>query len=259
MEDLLSEKLLGELRDRMSDMMAAMQLLIPLVRDKGSKHDREYLAAMNKSLYRLLRTIHHAEVCGGESAFHPEPLDLAGLCRDLSRRCEPMAKLLGVCFDWSLSESGLIALGDDHLLEMALLNLLVNAFEAAGRGGHVTLKEEAGNGRWTVTVWDDGPGLQGTQPPADPFLKTPGGIGLGLETARKAAQLHGGALVLEDGEGDGVRAVLSLPLQKPGKELGGEKDSLRDGGRDYRGGFSPTLVEFSPLLPAESFSFEDTE
>lgn len=259
MQELVSEKLVGELRERMGDILAAVQLLTPLVEEKGEERDRGYLAVMNKSLYRLVRTIHHLETCAGKYGYEPAPLDLAGMCRDLCRSCEYPAEILGVSFDWSLGESGLVALGDEHLLELALLNLLSNAFEAAGRGGHVTLKEESGNGRWTVTIRDDGKGLRQEKKPEDPFLKTAGGVGLGLEAARKAIELHDGVLVLENREGHGVRAVVSLPLRKPEGNYEKENHLLQELGRDYRGGFSPLLVEFSPLLPAENFSIEDLE
>lgn len=262
MEEERADKLLFELRERISDLMAAMQLLTPLVREKGDKRDREYLAAISKSLYRMLRSMHHMEVCMEKPAFDPEPLDLAGLCRDVGGQCESMAKTLGISFTWSLDQSSVISMGDDHLLEMALLNMLANAFEAAGPGGRVTLRGEQTEDRWVVSVWDDGPGLRQIPEKGDPLLKEPGGVGLGLEAAQTAAKLHGGTAVLANATGRGARAVLSLPIRKPERE-----DLLRDPtasaacrmGTDRRGGFSSTLVEFSHLLPVESFSIEDTE
>ncbi len=264
MEDLRKEKFLSEVRDRISDAMAAVQLLTPLVREKGDGRDREYLAAMTKSFYRLLRLIHHMEVCQQETLSRPEALDLAGLCRDVCDQCMPMAKKLDISFDWTLSDSSVLSMGSDHLLSVALLNILTNAFEAAGPGGHVSLGGARENGYWKVTVTDDGPGLRKPEQVRDPFLKQPGGVGLGLEAVRKVAGLHGGVLLLEDRKGStpegetdsGVRAVLALPVQKP---TGGEilrEPRIR---MDFRGGFSPILVEFSTLLPLDEFSIEDTE
>lgn len=257
MNDRQTDALLVELRDRVSDILAAVQLLSPLVRESGDRADREYLAAVNKSLYRLVRTLRHAELCGGgEMTFKEEVIDLAGLCRDVSRHCEDMARVLDLSFDWTLGESSVLSLADDRLLEMALLNVLTNAFEAAGRGGSVKLKAALADGAWRVTVEDSGPGLEDRQTPEDPFLKRPGGVGLGLETARRILTRHGGTLMLDNGKEEGVRAVLTLPVRKPAREEPLHTPVLP---WDPWGGFSPAKVEFAPLLPLEAFGAEELE
>lgn len=257
MDDRQEEKLLMEVRERVNDILAATQLLTPLVRDQGGHEERGYLAAVNKGLYRLLRTVQHMEASGEEMDFCPEPLDLAGLCRDVARQVEPMAERLGVEFEWTLEPEGVLSVADDQLLEMAALNLLTNALEAAGKGGRVSLSSTVSGGRWKLTVTDNGPGIQRPDPDASPFLKQPGGLGLGLAAVRRAAGLHGGALVLlENGTESGVRAVLSLPIRKPDRK---ERLYAPHPKKDRRGGFSPLLVELSPILPAECYLPEDVE
>lgn len=257
MNDRQTDALLAELRDRVSDILAAVQLLTPLVRASGERADREYLAAVNKSLYRLVRALRHADLCGeGEMAFREEPIDLAGLCRDLGRHCQDMARLLEVSFDWALGESSVLSLADDQLLEIALFNVLTNAFEAAGRGGSVKLKAGLADGAWRVTVEDSGPGLELRREPGDPFLKQPGGVGLGLEAARRILARHGGSLMLDNGREGGVRAVMTIPVKKPARDDLLHTPTLP---WDPWGGFSPAKVEFAPLLPLEAFGAEDLE
>lgn len=255
MEERLTDKFLLELRDRMSDMMAAMQLLMPLIRDKGDKKDKEYLATINKSFYSLLRSVRHMQVCTSEPDFHPRTIDLAGLCRTVGGQCESVAKTLNITFEWSIAQSSVLSVGDDGLLEMALLNLLANAFTAAGPGGKVTLRGRQIKNQWVATVLDSGPGLRQTKTGEDPFLKTPGGAGLGLEVAWAVAELHRGRVMLVNGGKRGVRARLLLPIQKPEQ---GElvHDPLVK--IDRSGGFSTTMVEFSPLLPVEEFSIPNS-
>ncbi len=252
MEKDEKDRLLREFRERINNISAAVQLLTPLVREQGSARDGEYLAAIRKSVYQMIRTLCHMELCGEETVLRPGPVDLAGLCRDLCRKLEGIASMLKVDFRWTLEQESLLGVADEELLEQALLNLLTNALEAAGPGGQVTLRCGGGNGHFRVTVGDDGPGLQAAGSEEEPFLWQPGGVGLGLKAARRAAALHGGTLMLENGEGKGVRAVLSLPLKKP--EPG---EVVRTSRTDRQGGFSPLLVELSPLLPLKAFGSEE--
>ncbi len=254
MEQALNEKLLNELRERVSELLAATQLMSGLVREQGDEKDRKCLAVMNHSLYRMLRTIGHMELCREDTPFSPQVVDLAGLCRDLGREMEHQAKELGVRFRWELEQESVLSLADEKLLQSAVLNLLTNAFEAAGPEGHVILKCAADKGRCDISVWDDGPGLKEPAEEKNPFLKEPGGLGLGLPAVRQIARFHGGVLLLENREEGGLRAVLSLPIQAPAF---GEK--VKTPAVDPFGGFSPLLVELSPLLAARDFSAEDTE
>ena len=256
MERETSDKLILELREQVNDLLAATQLLTPLVREKGSEREGEYLASVNRSLYRLIRTVNHMELCReAEPVFRPRVIDLPGLCRDIGRQVELMAKELNISFWWEIDREGVLTLADEALLEQAILNLISNAIQAAGPGGKVKLRCKADKERCTILVKDSGAGLN-LDKGEDPFLKLPGGIGLGLTAARRAAQLHGGALMLEDGEEGGVLAVLSLPIRKPDKSEGVKEPPM---GYDRTGGFSPLLVELSPLLPFRCFLPEDVE
>lgn len=250
MERQTGEKLVQELRGEVSNLLAAAQLLTPLVREQGSKKDLEYLAVMNQTLYHLLRTIAHLELSGERPPLcRKETLDLAGLCRELDRQVGPLAERMGVSFRCELECESLLTEADGMLMEQALLNLIANGMEAAGTGGHVTLRLSRKGEHAFLTVGDDGPGLREKELREDPLLKQPGGVGLGLFAARKIAALHGGALVLENREEKGVRAVLSLPL---GIEESGLVKSPQMG-YDRFGGFSTVLVELSRVLPRDAF------
>lgn len=250
------EKLIMELRGQVNDLLSAVQLLTPLVRERGEQRDEKSLAYLNQGLYRMIRTVSHLDLCRNhDPVFSPRVVDLGGLCRDVGRQVEGIAPDMGISFWWEIDRDGVFSMADGALLEQAILNLLTNAFQHAGAGGRVELRCSLNGERFTVTVRDNGSGLIPPDPDADPLVKRPGGLGLGLEAARRAASLHGGVLMLED-ENPGVRAILSLPVRSPG-----EDESLRAKGVrcDRTGGFSQLLVEFSPLLPPERFGFGDVE
>ena len=88
------------------------------------------------------------------------------------------------------------------------------------------------------------------------LLHRPDGLGLGLRVARRIAALHGGAIVFEQREDRGSRAVVSLPIRPP---EGGAVLRTPRTDWDRSGGFSDLMVELSAVLPYEAFLPADLE
>jgi len=103
---------------------------------------------------------------------------------------------------------------DPDLTDQALLNLLINAAEAAISGGRnpptVRLSAYPSGEGAAITVEDNGPGVPEAEA-ADifrPFFTTkPQGAGIGLSLARQAIVSQGGQLLLER-TGQGARFIL---------------------------------------------------
>lgn len=118
-----------------------------------------------------------------------------------------------VAYDCSLAETAPPVVADQDLVKGILTNLLENAAEAAGEGGHILGRTRAENGHVAIEVHDSGPGLS-EQARASLFEPTISfkkrGMGLGLSIARKSALLSGGDIQLVKGElgGAGFRVLL---------------------------------------------------
>lgn len=258
MEDKVSGKLIRQLRSQVNDLAGAVQLLTPLVTEHGGKTDLGNLTIINRNLYQLVRTVFHLELCESEDhAFFSKPIDVADLCRELGREVETVAERLGVSFTWRLEKESILSVADEELLKLAILNMLTNAFQAAEKGGGVWLYCGAAGGKIRITVSDNGEGLELPEEDENPLLSTDSGLGLGLETARRIAALHGGQLLLVSPKDGGVRSTLFLPIRKPEKSerVRGKEPP----GISHLGGYSPLLVEFSPLLSSDSYRPEDID
>ena len=115
---------------------------------------------------------------------------------------------------------------DERLVKQAVLNLMLNAVQAmegeeateGGRRRELIVRTRLAGENARVDVIDTGPGI-----PAELrervwevyFSRRRHGSGLGLPTARRIAEEHGGALVFESEAGKGTGFVLRLPLGGP--------------------------------------------
>jgi signal transduction histidine kinase len=106
--------------------------------------------------------------------------------------------------------------GNAPRLAQLFLHLLLNARQALGGGGTITVAV-AREGEWAMaSVSDTGPGFRPEllAKAFDAFFTTkrkPVGAGLGLSASRQIAREHGGDLVVLPANGRGTSVVLRLP------------------------------------------------
>ncbi|MNZ60930.1 Sensor protein QseC [compost metagenome] len=117
------------------------------------------------------------------------------------------------------AEPALHLKGWPTMIERALDNLLRNAQRFNPPGQPIDLSARREGEHMVVSVRDYGPGVQPEHLAqlGEPFYRAPGqtaaGHGLGLAIARRAAERHGGSLVLANHPEGGFIASLDLPLE----------------------------------------------
>lgn len=97
---------------------------------------------------------------------------------------------------------------DPHQFQQAILNLLLNALDAAPAGSTITLRCRADADGVVLSITNPGSPIahEHVQRIFEPFYTTkPRGTGLGLAIARKIAQAHGGDLILAENGPAAVR------------------------------------------------------
>ncbi|MFZ1745415.1 MAG: ATP-binding protein [Nitrospirales bacterium] len=109
--------------------------------------------------------------------------------------------------------------GDETQIAQALINIVINAFQAMSAGGVcriIVLERERQERRWVeIAVHDTGQGIdpQSLVHIFDPFYTTKEtGTGLGLAVAHRILQNHGGRIDVTALPGDGTSVTLSLPV-----------------------------------------------
>ncbi|MBF0486630.1 MAG: PAS domain S-box protein [Nitrospirae bacterium] len=125
----------------------------------------------------------------------------------------PLVEARGISFTRSQC-SGTQVVGDAELLKQVLMNVIINAIQAAGEAGEIGINERV-NGAAVVEVTDNGEGIEheNLERIFDPFFSTKEkGTGLGLAIASKIMLAHDGIIRARSEKGMGSTFEIVLPL-----------------------------------------------
>jgi signal transduction histidine kinase len=101
-------------------------------------------------------------------------------------------------------------------LVQVVLNLVLNAADACGQGGHIVVRARRTDRGARLEVEDDGPGVASSVRPRlfEPFVTTKEvgkGTGLGLAVCRGLVEAAGGTIALDPDYHQGARFLVDLP------------------------------------------------
>jgi putative PEP-CTERM system histidine kinase len=109
---------------------------------------------------------------------------------------------------------------DEEQFRGVLTNLLLNANEATGTQGEISLETSCSENWAVVAVKDNGRGMTREfieKSLFHPFKTTkPGGMGIGMYQTKTIVEAHGGRIEVESQEGRGTTFRVLLPIQEKG-------------------------------------------
>ncbi len=151
--------------------------------------------------------------------FQPRPVEVATVLTKVLDLLEGEAERQRITLERDFERVPAVA-GDEERLRQVVMNLALNAIDAAGRGGTVRVTcrlDEVEAASVAIYVDDSGPGvpLGARDRLFEPFFTTKArGSGLGLSIVHAIVTQHRGTISIEDAPDGGARFVLKLPLAR---------------------------------------------
>jgi two-component system sensor histidine kinase HydH len=185
----------------------------------GSEEER-YSDIMIEEVERLDRVVQELLEFARPVAPDRKPTPPATIVDEALALVSEDAQFRRVAVEKKLAEGLPDVLVDPMQIRSALLNVLLNALEAMGDGGTLTIETAAtgsaeGPPTVTLSVTDTGEGMSAEEVGKlfEPFYTTkPRGTGLGLTVVSRVVEQNGGRVSVKSARGEGTTFSLVLPI-----------------------------------------------
>jgi signal transduction histidine kinase len=215
----LSAGLAHEIGNPIAALLGLEDLLLEGGLSPGEQHD--FLTRIRKETERihliLRNLLDFARPARAPRFGVPEePGSVADAVNDVLALVQPQKSFRDVALSVETEQNlPAVSLGHERIMQV-LLNLLLNAADATGPRGEVTLTSEKHGTGVRIVVSDNGPGIDESVRSElfEPFVTTKEvgkGTGLGLAVCRGLVESAHGSIQLDDTYRSGARFVIDLP------------------------------------------------
>lgn len=216
-----------EIKNPLSTIGLNAQLLTESLEESALPADQRErllrrLGALSREVERLKGILTDFLQFAGRIKLDPQPHDLVRLVEDVGDFFHPQCEQASVMLRMQPASGPIVANVDDRLFKQAILNLMINAVQAMtsadsaeDRSRELILRVGRSEHGARVEVTDTGPGIAPEQLEKifHPYVShSAGGTGLGLPTARRIVEEHGGRLDASSVVGAGSSFVIHLPV-----------------------------------------------
>ncbi|MEE9514420.1 MAG: ATP-binding protein [Candidatus Brocadiales bacterium] len=215
-------QLASELAHEVKNPLNAIQIQMQLLEQEISSHKEasrgeipEMVSKVKEEVTRLTGLVDNCLKFSRSGNLVLKREALGPLLEDLVQLVMPQADLIGVKIRLDAEKNLPAVMVDKEKLRQALLNIVINAFEAMPDGGTLTIRAARDGDAVKMICKDTGRGV-----PEDVkdnifelfFTTKKGGTGIGLPLSHNIIQSHGGTLSCNSDD-RGTEFVIELPLE----------------------------------------------
>jgi len=195
----------GGIAHQIRNAVTGCRMALDLHARECAANGDESLTVATRQLQLIERYVQRFLALGRGPQTRKESVELTTLLQNVLQLVTPAAKHVGVEISLELPRAPVELQTDSQAIEQALVNLLLNAIEAASGPGttqrNVIVRLASEADAVCIDVVDQGPGVSEQVRPRlfEPFATDkPDGVGLGLTTARDLIRTQGGEIELRD-------------------------------------------------------------
>ncbi len=214
----LAGALAHEIKNPLSTIRLNMELLAEDLQNPETPRERRALAkaaVVQRECRRLQELLDNFLAFTKVRRLNLQPTDLNEQLKQILQFFQPKAREAGFeVADYLASDLPTVML-DREAFHGAMLNLLLNAEQAMPNGGQLVIRTSVTGDGVRLDLIDTGCGIDAhtLEHVFDAFYSTKsGGSGLGLPTARKIIESHGGQISVQSEPGRGTQFTIRLPV-----------------------------------------------
>src|SRR6266404_5508302 len=221
------DEFLAMLSHELRNPLAPIRNAVELMRRVGSTEQRITMArdVIDRQVTQLARLVDElldvSRTSQGKIVLKKEPVELSKIVAHSVETVRPMIDAREQRLSVEVSARPVWLLGDFTRLSQVIANLLNNASKYTPEGGRIRLSAMAGEGAATISVEDNGSGIDAELLPRvfELFVqgergldRSQGGLGIGLTLVKRLVELHNGNVeARSDGPGSGALFKVVLP------------------------------------------------
>lgn len=201
----------------LKNLTNSLSLISQNARDNmdNPEFQRDTIRTIDGTVSRMKSVIERLSNLPRELELRKQALDIGEFVeKSLRKLALPAEKEISLKKDLAACPPVLV---DPEALEMVILNLILNAFEAIEVSGEITLRTFPDGTSVCLTVSDTGRGMTGEYVASSlfkPFRSTKrNGLGIGLYQCKSVVEAHGGSIEVRSSPGAGTSFSIRLPAR----------------------------------------------
>lgn len=215
----LASGLAHELKNPLGALSLNLQLLEEELLEEGrlKESSKARLATIKKDYHRFEEVLNNFLRYASRRQVNLAPENINVIVRDLVTFLRPEMARAGLEVATAFHEEPIICQVDAPLMKQALLNIMLNAIEAASPGKSLRVSTSRTDSHALVTIEDTGSGIDAADVPHvfdEYFSKKKDGTGLGLSITKRIVEDHDGRIDISSAPGEGTVVRVELRLSE---------------------------------------------